>query len=80
MKYQFSLNIDIGSMLRKYRSMNALSQTNVSNHLNISRQAYQKWENNSVDFTISQLKKIAELYDIPLHVVITESYTYYKLF
>lgn len=80
MKYQFSLNIDIGSMLRKYRSMNSLSQENVSNHLNISRQAYQKWENNDIDFTISQLKKIGELYEIPLHIIITESYTYYKLF
>jgi len=80
MKYQFSLNIDIGSMLRKYRSMNSLSQESVSNHLNISRQAYQKWENNDIDFTISQLKKIGELYEIPLHIIITESYTYYKLF
>lgn len=80
MKYQFSLNIDIGSMLRKYRSMNSLSQESVSNQLNISRQAYQKWENNNVDFTISQLKKIGELYEIPLHIIITESYTYYKLF
>ncbi len=80
MKYQFSLNIDIGSMLRKYRSMNSLSQEKVSNHLNISRQAYQKWENNDIDFSISQLKKIGELYEIPLHIIITESYTYYKLF
>lgn len=80
MKYQFSLNIDIGSMLRKYRSMNSLSQESVSNHLNISRQAYQKWENNDIDFSISQLKKIGELYEIPLHIIITESYTYYKLF
>lgn len=80
MKFQFSLNIDIGSMLRKYRNMNSLSQEKVSNYLNISRQAYQKWENNDVNFTISQLKKIAELYEIPLHVIITESYTYYKLF
>ncbi|WP_394342353.1 helix-turn-helix transcriptional regulator [Pedobacter chitinilyticus] len=64
-------------MLRKYRNKNSLSQEHVSNCLNISRQAYQKWENNDVNFNISQLKKIAELYKIPLHMIITESYTYY---
>jgi transcriptional regulator with XRE-family HTH domain len=76
MKFKFDLKLDIGVTLRKYRDINKFSQQFVSNYLNISRNAYRKWENNAVDFSISQLEKIADLYQIPLHIIISESYTH----
>ncbi len=79
MKYNCTFNIDIGNTLRKFRNINKLSQQYVSNHLDISRQAYLRWEKNNVDFSISQLKKIADLYKVPLHMIIMEAYTPHKL-
>lgn len=74
MKFQYDLKLDIGNTLRKYRDMNMLSQQFVSNNLNISRNAYRKWGNNTVYFSISQLEKIANFYSIPLHTLILDSY------
>lgn len=74
MKFELNLEIDIGNTLRKYRLTNSLTQQAVSNYLDISRQAYRQWEENKINFSISQLNKIARLYKLPLHVIIIESY------
>lgn len=74
MKYTSKLKLDIGNTLRKYRLTSKMSQQHVSNELDISRQTYVSWEQNEVDFSISKLKKIAELYQLPLHLLISESY------
>ena len=76
MKYTSKLKLDIGNTLRKYRLEKKMSQQSVSNYLDISRQAYVNWEQNEVDFSISKLKKISDLYSLPIHLLISESYTY----
>lgn len=39
----------------------------------MSRVAYRRWENNEIDFALSQLKKISDLYEIPVHEIILQS-------
>ncbi len=65
--------LDVGNTLRRYRDERQYTQQYVANIIGISRVAYRKWENNEVDFALSQLKKIAELYDISIHEIIIQS-------
>ncbi len=65
--------LDIGNTLRRYRDKYNYTQQYVANVIGISRVTYRKWENNEVDFAISQLDKIAELYNIPIHQIIIQS-------
>jgi len=65
--------LDIGTTLRRYRDKYDYTQQYVADVIGISRVAYRKWENNEVDFSLSQLNKIAEVYDIPIHEIIIQS-------
>ncbi|MCX2433144.1 helix-turn-helix transcriptional regulator [Pedobacter sp. GR22-10] len=65
--------LDIGNTLRRYRDKHQYTQQYVANIIGISRVAYRKWENNEVDFALSQLMKIAELYEVPIHQIILHS-------
>ncbi|ARS42323.1 hypothetical protein CA265_22745 [Sphingobacteriaceae bacterium GW460-11-11-14-LB5] len=65
--------LDIGITLRRYRDRYHYTQQYVADVIGISRVAYRKWENNEVDFAVSQLVKIAELYEVPIHEIIIQS-------
>ncbi|WP_293788896.1 helix-turn-helix transcriptional regulator [uncultured Pedobacter sp.] len=65
--------LDIGNTLRKYRNKYKYTQQCAADVIGISRVAYRKWENNEVDFSLSQLGKIAELYEISIQDIIVES-------
>lgn len=65
--------LDIGITLRKYRDQNKNTQQYVADFLGISRISYRKWENNEIDFTISQLQKISSLYDVEIEEIIAQS-------
>lgn len=65
--------LDIGTSLRRYRDKYNYTQQYVADVIGISRVAYRKWENNEVDFAISQLTKIAELYEVPIQDIIIQS-------
>jgi transcriptional regulator with XRE-family HTH domain len=65
--------LDIGITLRRYRDKYNYTQQYVADVIGISRVAYRKWENNEIDFSLSQLSKIAELYDTPIHEIIIQS-------
>ena len=67
--------LDIGKTLRKYRDINCHSQQFVADCIGISRAAYRKWENNEIIFTIVQLQRISELYDVAMEEIIRESYS-----
>lgn len=66
--------LDIGITLRRYRDKNVYTQQYVADLLGISRVAYRKWENNGVEFSINQLAKISILYNVPIDLIIKESY------
>lgn len=65
--------LDIGITLRRYRDKYNYTQQYVADVIGISRVAYRNWENNEVDFAISQLDKIAKLYNISIHEIIIQS-------
>ncbi len=65
--------IDIGNTLRRYRDKYNYTQQYVADIIGISRVAYRKWENNEVDFAISQLGKVAELYEVSIPEIIIQS-------
>lgn len=75
MKANILSSIDIGTTLRKHRDRNFYTQQYIATYLGISRVAYRKWENNEVDFTVSQLLKIGKLYNIQIHEIIKSSYS-----
>jgi transcriptional regulator with XRE-family HTH domain len=70
--------LDIGITLRKYRYTKNYTQQTAADLLEISRAAYKKWENNKIDFAISQLSKIANLYELPIDIIIQDSYIGHK--
>jgi transcriptional regulator with XRE-family HTH domain len=72
------ITMDIGITLRKLRNMHKYSQQHVADCLEISREAYKRWENNRVNFSISQLYKVADLYAMEIHQIIEMSYLHKK--
>lgn len=65
--------LDIGVTLRRYRDKYSYTQQYAADVIGISRVAYRKWENNEVDFSLSQLSKVAELYEISIQDIIVQS-------
>ncbi len=68
------ITMDIGLTLRRLRNLHGYSQQYVANCMEISREAYKRWENNQVNFSIGQLQKIAEFYTLKIHEIIEMSY------
>lgn len=65
-------NKDLGSKLRFYRKSKKLTQKDVADHLNITPQAYQRYESqtNTNEPNIDNLKKLSTLFDINLSELI----------
>ncbi len=53
----------IGSNLRALRMQKNLSQEDIAKILNISRQAYSRYENDQREISLSSLCKLADFYD-----------------
>ena len=57
-------NLQLTKNLYEYRKANALTQKDVSEYLNISRQAYSNYETGKRDPDLGLLVKLSELYEI----------------
>lgn len=55
--------MDIGNNLKKLRKAKGLLQIDVAKHLNISRQAYCRYENNQREISLDVLVKLADFYE-----------------
>ncbi len=53
----------IGNNLRKLRLQKNLSQEDLANYLNISRQAYCRYENDQRELSLETLCKLADFYE-----------------
>ena len=60
--------------IRYLREKQSLSQSQVANHLGISRQTYIKIESGEVEPSVSQLKMLASLYQVNILVLIENRY------
>ena len=56
----------INENLKRLRSYNKLTQEDVAEKLNVSRQSIAKWENGETMPDLNKCKELAELYDISL--------------
>ena len=58
--------MDIGENLIKARKNKGLSQEDVSNELNVSRQSVSLWENNQTFPSVDNLIALSKLYDVSI--------------
>lgn len=62
----------LGEQLKKARENNKLSQNEVAEKLNISRQSISKWENNRTSPDLDNLIRLSKLYNISLDELLNE--------
>lgn len=67
-------NKDLASKLRYYRKIKKLTQKDVADHLNMTPQAYQRYESqtNTNEPNLENLKKLSVLFEINLGELINE--------
>ena len=58
--------------LYELRRAAGLSQEELAERLNVSRQAVSKWENGSADPSTTNLLAVAKLYDVPAEELLRE--------
>lgn len=58
--------MNLGENIHNYRISNNMSQTDLANALEVSRQSVSKWENNSAQPELDKLCKMSNLFDITL--------------
>ncbi len=59
-------SMNIGENIYKYRTANNMSQTDLANALEVSRQSVSKWENNSAVPDLERIIKMSKLFDVTL--------------
>lgn len=59
--------------IKKMREKRKISQENLSGYLGCSRQTYTQIENGNRDITLTEMKKLAGMFDIPLDRFVNES-------
>ena len=64
-------SLAIGQKLRKIRELKDYKQAYVARQLGISAVAYGKIERGESDITLSRLGKIAEIFELPIHQVLS---------
>lgn len=58
--------MNIGENIYNYRTGKGMSQTDLANALEVSRQSVSKWENNSAIPDLERIIKMSELFDVTL--------------
>lgn len=70
--------MNLGENIFKYRSQNHLSQGDLANALDVSRQSVSKWENNSAVPELDKLIKMADLFDVSLDELVYKEPSHYR--
>ena len=60
----------LGERIRTYRQMQGLSQDELAEKLNVSRQAVSRWENGSSDPSTSNLIALAKIYNTTVEEIL----------
>ena len=58
--------MNLGENIHGYRVAKNMSQTDLANELEVSRQSVSKWENNSAQPELDKLCRMSELFDVTL--------------
>lgn len=67
--------MNLGENIYKYRTERNLSQTNLADALEVSRQSVSKWENNSAMPELDKLVKMSDIFQISLDELVFGSRT-----
>lgn len=59
----YYVNMNVGNNLKKLRKIKKLTQDDVAKYLNISRQAYCRYENNQRELSLSSLCRLADFFE-----------------
>ncbi len=65
--------MNLGENIYRYRTQKNMSQGDLADALDISRQSVSKWENNSAVPELDKLMKMAEIFDVSMDELITGS-------
>ena len=65
----------LGERIKFLRNNKNISQEVLANHLNISRQALQKWESDKSEPSIDSLLDLAKYFDVSIEYLLTENNT-----
>lgn len=57
-------------VIKQLRKTKGYTQEEIAVKLNIDRSTYSTWENQKVDLTLSQLRKIADAYEIKVFMLV----------
>lgn len=68
-----SRDVEVGRRVRVLRLQQRLSQTELANHLGVSFQQVQKYENGTNRISAGRLEQIAELFKVPVATLFTPS-------
>ncbi len=63
--------MNLGENIYKFRTMKNMSQGDLADALDVSRQSVSKWENNSAVPELEKLMKMAQIFDISLDELVT---------
>ncbi len=67
-----------GKVIRRYREMRNYTQENVAQQMGISQNAYSKIENNQTQLTISHLKLICKILDVPVNELLRDEFEIHR--
>ncbi|EDP68389.1 putative transcriptional regulator [Carnobacterium sp. AT7] len=65
--------MELGERLKQSRTNKGFSQTNVADHLNISRQSISKWENGNSLPDLANLVKLSNYYEVSIDELLKEN-------
>lgn len=60
----------VGKHIRKYRAAKKITQEQLAEHLNVTRQAVSNWENEKTQPDIDMLQKIAQILEVSVEELI----------
>lgn len=63
--------IQIGSRIKSLRTQRGYTQADMAKLLNIPRSSYANYENNRREPTLQMIQKIANIFDVPISVLLT---------
>lgn len=66
----------LGKKLKDIRIEKGLSQTNVADHLNVTRQSVSKWENNTGYPDLDNLSRLSEYYEFSIDELLKDSHDF----
>ena len=71
--------MNLGEKIYQLRSQKGLSQGNLADMLEVSRQSISKWENNTAVPELDKLIKLSEIFEISLDELVKEEKTIQKI-